>query len=87
MAFIPYVDPADVEDPLLQDAFERAFKRKGGQEPMSLRAHHPWFANWWYEGWKNFRERSVLEYEILELMRVRCSTSWETMMKLPECHY
>ena len=87
MAYIPYVDPADVKDPLLRHEFELAYKRKGGQEPMSLRSHHPWFAQWWYQGWKNFRDNSVLEYEILELMRVRCSTSWESMMGLPDCHY
>jgi len=87
MAFINYVDPADVHDPVLKEEFEKAYKRKGGQEPLALRSRHPWFAHWWYEGWNNFRERSVLEYEILELMRVRCSTSLESMLGLSDCHY
>jgi hypothetical protein len=88
MAFLPYVDPDDIKDPVIKERLEQAIvKGIPGPEPMSLRANHPWFARWWYESGILFREQGVLERELRELMRVRISTTWERLMGLPDCHY
>lgn len=88
MAFLDYVDPADIKDPVIKDRLESAMETgKPGPEPMSLRANHPWFGRWWYESRKLFIEEGLLEPELRELMRVRVSTTWEDLMGLPDCHY
>ena len=88
MAFLNYVAPEEIEDPIIKERLEKAMETGSpGPEPMSLRANHPWFGRWWYESGILFREQGVLERELRELMRVRISTTWEDLMGLPECHY
>jgi len=88
MAFLPYVHPDDITDPLVKEDILRGIARgKGGQEPISLRSNHPWFVGWWQEGKRKFREEGILEPELRELMRVRVALGWERVMGLPDCHY
>jgi hypothetical protein len=88
MAFLPYVDPTEIKNPIIKERLVSAMETgTPGPEPMSLRANHPWFARWWYESRKLFIEEGLLESELRELMRVRISTTWESMMGLSGCHY
>lgn len=88
MAFLPYVHPDDITDPLVKEDIEfRIARGKGGQEPISLRANHPWFVRWWQEGKRKFSEEGLLEPELRELVRVRVALGWEKVMGLPDCHY
>ena len=69
MAFLPFVHPDDITDPLVKEDIEQRIARnKGGQEPISLRANHPWFVRWWQEGKRKFRDEGTEVQNLFERM-------------------
>ena len=88
MANISYVGPDKIHDSQCRQWLGEAMQ-KGvpGPENQAIRAHNPVVMRSFTMFREDLKAHGVLEPELRELMRVRISTSWESMLGMEGCHY
>ena len=88
MARISYLGPDQIRDPQCRQWLEQAMKTGvPGPENQAIRAHNPVVMRSFTMFREDLKANGVLEPELRELMRVRISTSWESMLGMEGCHY